>query len=313
MRFNHVDGMLSFSFGGSRLATYEWQGKEYEVWAELRSALEGASPKRKNKIQPDFRVVQAGLTNTGDRTLYVLECKHYLRSSKANFTTAAKDYARSCPNAAVHVVNHGPADDAALRAVLPPRLQPAVRFFGDVKAGSETGTSKLCNAIRASLFPGVAAATMGVGPAERAPAPALRADCAGQVFLDWDASLHDMDLSLHVINPDGTVTQSIDYRRLGTLEGPPFARLDADVHRGPGVERIDIGAWHFDRYKLIATNYSGYGAMTPEALKCRVVTPAGTTLLQCPPDFPLSRHEWRIAELIVRGDAIDIVPIDAPP
>lgn len=312
MRFSIVDGKLSFAFGGSRLATYEWQGKEYEIWAELRSKLEGSSPKRKDKIQPDFRVVQAGLADTGDRTLYVLECKHYLRSSKANFTTAAKDYARSCPNAAVHVVNHGPADDAALRAVLPPKLQPAVRFIGDVKAGSEAGTSKLSNAIRDALFPGLAAAEIDGVPAERVPEHALPADCAGQVFLEWDGSLHDMDLSLHVVSPDGTATHSIDFRHMGALDGPPFARLDADVHRGPGVERIDIGTWHFNRYELIATNYSGYGAMTTEALKCRVVTSAGTTLLQCPPDFPLSRHEWRIAELIVRGDMIDIVPIDAP-
>lgn len=310
MRFNLVDGKLSFAFGGSRLATYEWQGKEYEIWAELRSKLEGASPKRKDKIQPDFRVVQAGLSDAGVRTVYVLECKHYLRSSKVNFTTAAKDYARSCPNAAVQVVNHGPADDLALRAALPQKLQPAVRFIGDVKAGSEADTGRLCNSIRDALFPGLAVAKTVGAPAERVPASVLPADCAGQVFLEWDDSLQDIDLSLNVISPDGTATQSIDFRRMGALDGPPFARLDADVHRGPGVERIDIGAWHFDRYELIATNYSGYGAMTPEALKCRVVTSAGTTLLHCPPDFPLSRHEWRIAELIVRGDAIDIVPID---
>ena len=312
LRFNPVDGVLSFAFGGSRLATYEWQGKEYEIWAELRSTLEGTSPKRKDKIQPDFRVVQAGLTDTGNRTLYVLECKHYLRSSRGNFTTAAKDYARSCPNAAVHVVNHGPADDAALRAVLPPELQPSVRFIGDVQAGSEASTSKLCDAIRDALFPGLAAADMGGVPAVRVSAPAWPANCAGQVFLEWDGSLRDMDLSLHVISPDGTATQSIDFLRMGSLDRPPFAHLIADVHQGPGFERIDIGTWHFAHYELIATNYSGYGAMTPEALKCRVVTSAGTTLLQCPRVFPLSQHEWRIAELIVRGDAIDIVPIDAP-
>lgn len=95
MRFNLVDGKLSFAFGGSRLATYERQGQEYEIWAELRSKLKGTSTKRKDNIQPDFRVVQAGLSDTGDRTVYVLECKHYLRSSKTNFTTAAKDYAHS--------------------------------------------------------------------------------------------------------------------------------------------------------------------------------------------------------------------------
>lgn len=312
LRFNPVDGVLSFAFGGSRLATYERQGKEYEIWAELRSALVGSSTKRKGRIQPDFRVVQAGLSPVGDRTVYVLECKHYLRSSTANFTTAAKDYAHSCPSAAVHVVNHGPADDAALRAALPAGLQSAVRFIGDANVGNEVGTGRLRDAIRNVLFPVLTAPEPNGVSSDRGSASLLPVGCAGQVFLEWDGSLQDMDLALLVIGPSGTATQSIDFRHIGTLDGPPFARLDADVYRGPGVERIDIGSWYFDRYELVATNYSRHGVMTSEALQCRVVTSAGSTLLRCPPGFSLSRHKWRIAELIVRGGAIDIVPIDSP-
>ncbi|MDP1534052.1 MAG: hypothetical protein Q8L92_10790, partial [Rubrivivax sp.] len=71
------------------------------------------------------------------------------------------------------------------------------------------------------------------------------------------------------------------------------------------------GAWHFDRYELIATNYSGSGSMTPAALQCRVVTPTSSTLLRCPSNFSASRTEWRIAELVVRGGEIDIVAIDS--
>ncbi len=311
-RFNPVDGVLSFAFGGSKLATYERLGQEYEIWAELRSTLAGTSPKRKTGIQPDFRVVQAGLSDAGDRTVYVLECKHYLRSNKLNFTTAAKDYARSCPRAVVHVVNHGPADDAALCASLPLELQSAVRFIGDVKAGSDAATAKLCNAIRGALFPGLTLADAGNAPTERLPASPLPADCVCQVFLEWDGSLQDIDLSLRVISHDGTATQSIDFCHRGALDAPPFARLHADVQQGPGVERIDIGAWHFDHYELVATNYSKAGAMTQKALKCRVVTAAGMKLLCCPQDLPVTRHEWRIADLIVRGDVIEIVPIAVP-
>lgn len=121
MRFHPVDGVLSFEFGGSRLATYNWNKKQFDVWAELRSPLVGTSAKRKKGIQPDFRVLQPALSgSTNAQTAYVLECKHYLEASITNFTQAAADYARSCPNAKVHVVNHGPADDAVLNAALPP-------------------------------------------------------------------------------------------------------------------------------------------------------------------------------------------------
>jgi hypothetical protein len=139
--------------------------------------------------------------------------------------------------------------------------------------------------------------------------PLLLKGCVCQIFLEWDGSLQDMDLGLLVLDPDGATTQSIDFRHKGTLDGPPFARLDADVRQGPGVERIDIGSWHFGRYELIATNYSEQGAMTSEALQCRIVTTTGTTLLRCPLGTS-SRHKWRIAELIVRGGTIEIVPID---
>lgn len=100
-RFETKDDELSFSFGGSLLATYSDQGERHEIWAELRSALVGVSKKRKGEIQPDFRVIKSGLASAGLRTEYVLECKHYLRANRSNFTTAAKDYAASCPKAHV--------------------------------------------------------------------------------------------------------------------------------------------------------------------------------------------------------------------
>ncbi len=310
LRFNPVDGLLSFAFGGSKLATYFREGKEYEIWAELRSALVGSSPKRKGGIQPDFRVVEAGLSPAGDRTVYVLECKHYLRSSKKNFTVAAKDYARSCPSATVHVVNHGPADESKLRAALPTELQSTVRFIGNANCDIEGGAGSLFDAIHAVLFPPSKfpeTDEVTAGPGSALP---LLASYAGQVFLEWNDSLQDMDLALLVIDQNDSITESINFSRIGSLNSPPFALLDTDVRQGPGIERIDIGAWHFNRYELVATNYSGVGAMTPEALECRVVTPEGTTVLRCPSGLSLSQREWRIAELFVHHGVIKIVPID---
>lgn len=90
MQFHPVDGVLSFEFGGSRLATFSWQNKQYDVWAELRSALVGKSAKRKKGIQPDFRILQASISKSPNaQTSYVLECKHYLNASVSNFSQAA--------------------------------------------------------------------------------------------------------------------------------------------------------------------------------------------------------------------------------
>lgn len=294
MCFHPIDGVLSFDFGGSRLATFNWQGEQFDVWAELRSALEGTSAKRKKGIQPDFRVVRADLPHSANaRTTYVLECKHYLNSSTTNFTQAAGDYARSCPNAVVHVVNHGPADEPALHAALPPELQKRARFIGNATPVSEVSTRALSTAIQDALFPGWS--------------PTINAGTVGHVILEWDGSLQDMDLALQVIDPDGRVTESIDYRRSGTLDGPPFARFVEDIRSGPGQERIDIGAWHFDRYALVATNYSESGEIGPSNLRCDVVTSTGLTRLSCPAKMGAGCYKWQIAELRVRNGLVTVV------
>ena len=117
--YHVVDGCLSFALGGSRLATYVDNGEPFDVWAELRSALVGTSSKRKKGIQPDFRILRPALaTSHPAATHLVLECKHYLAPSVANFSAAARDYAASRPAASVLVANHGPINPAALTAAV---------------------------------------------------------------------------------------------------------------------------------------------------------------------------------------------------
>jgi hypothetical protein len=74
------------------------------------------------------------------------------------------------------------------------------------------------------------------------------------------------------------------------------------------VERINICAWHFSRYELIATNYSKSGEMTPEALYCSILTDRGLTQLRCPEGLAKTCYEWRIAELNVNNGMLAIVP-----
>ena len=304
VHFHTVDGTLSFAFGGSRLASYDRGGNHYIAWAELRSALVGTSRKRKRGIQPDFRVVRSQLAGSADDcTTYVLECKHYLQAKGPNFTDAAADYARSCPEAFVHVVNHGPADDQVLGAALETAARARVGFIGNATPGAERRYQLLGRAIVGLLFPG-ALPTPGhstlIAQAPNAVAYAL---------ILWDASLEDIDLALQVLGPDGTEATSIDYREPGSLNSFPFALCSRDVRTGPGEERIDVGAWHFRRYRLVATNFSRSGRMGPHSLRCEIATPSGLTRLSCPADLGTTPHEWRIAEIAVEGGVPTVLPL----
>ena len=308
MRFHTVDGTLSFEFGGSRLASFNWDNKQFDVWAELRSALVGKSSKRKKGIQPDFRVLKVNLLQSaGAQTVYVLECKHYLNASKSNFTQAATDYARSCPNAVVHIVNHGPADDSILTAALANELQPRAKFLGGTTPKQETETGALSAEIRKTLFPGLPKTVVStVALMSDNTAMALGIVCSVQLV--WDASLKDMDLALRVISPDGSVIKSIDFRNHGALDALPYARFEEDVREGPGSECIDISRWYFSRYELLATNYSGSGQMTPQALHCSINTAKETTVLHYPATLPATGDEWKIAELHVSDGVATVVP-----
>lgn len=311
MHFHPVNGVLSFEFGGSRLASFNWNNKQFDIWAELRSDLVGRSAKRKKGIQPDFRVLQPALsTSTNAQTVYVLECKHYLQASASNFVQAASDYARSCPDARVHVVNHGPANVSELMAALPVEQQAKVGFIGSATPQHEAATGALCQEIRNALFPNLPrVASSPDHAASKTPREefTLAYSLVGHVQLEWDESLKDMDLALRIVDPHGKIAHCIDFSRKGRLDAPPFAQFDQDIRKGPGVERIVISAWHFDHYELIATNYSRTGWLTPDALRCRIFTDQGETVIQYPKTLASTTHEWKIADLHVCGDVVTVV------
>jgi hypothetical protein len=308
MYFHAVDGVLSFSFGGSRLASFDAGGEQFDVWAELRSDLVGNSAKRKRGIQPDFRVVRSQISQSNNaRTTYVLECKHYLDSSVSNFTAAAVDYSRSCPEALVHVVNHGPVDNAALQIKLPPLSQGRVRFIGDATPLVEEKTQVLSTAIREVLFPGAIQNILKL-EAELA-APVSHSGPVAYVQLDWDDSLKDMDLAVVLLTVDGGEAVSIDFRNTGTLDGYPFVKLGDDCREGPGHERIEISAWHFERYHLIARNYSMSGQMRPDNLRCTIAIGRDVRVLEGPATAGPDRNEWRIADLTVRDGIPSVQPM----
>lgn len=285
-RFHVVDGTLSFAFGGSRLATYDLEGEQYDIWAELRSPLAGKSSKRKKEIQPDFRVVRVALaTPLSSATRLVLECKHYLVANVSNFVAAASDYARSCENASVFLVNHGPANEAALSAAIDPTVRPRIQFLGDVapeKDGLHHGLDRL---IRQMLFPRPHATVHKAArlvESQRECSERLNGHVAS-VVLRWTDRLQDVDLSIEATDPSTGHQQIIYFGEKGSLAAPPFARLQDDVRKGPGAERIDIREWHYPRYKIQAKNYTEIGEMNEQSLTCDLDIEGHTVSVPCPP------------------------------
>jgi hypothetical protein len=298
VQFHPVNGILSFSFGGSRLATYVVQGQQYDVWAELRSALVGTSKKRTKGIQPDFRVVRPNLAaSIGAATEFILECKHYLVQGRANFVAAAKDYARSCPTAKVFVINHGPADDVSLAAECDKLAPGQVRFFGDATVEQEIASKRLKNAIKSALF---RSHTPVMPTPEKTDVEAGKAlqDSAvvAMIKVAWDDSLHDIDLSLRMRLP-GYPSAGVNYDEPGDLFSTPYARLKQDVRIGPGEEVIKISAWHFHEYEILVSNFTDdVGRLAAGHVRCEVIIGGHSAIIDCP-DLG-NATEWRVGKII---------------
>lgn len=296
---NHI---LSFAFGGSHLATYAFDGEQYEILAEKRSQLMGGSKKRTREIQPDFRVVRATLgqvnidADVTSTTQLVLECKHYLTPSTSNFANAASDYARSCPNAAVLLVNHGAANHETLIEKIDADLRERVQFLGDVQADNDRQKNALSQTICKLLFKTAAGVRTSAGAA-------LPDGVQGRVLLRWTDQLQDVDLSIRAGNAAMNTWHLIDYRNLGQSDATPYARLHRDVQSGPGEECIDIWEWDYGRYIILATNYSAMGALCPNAIECEVTVSGQTYTVQCP-QLDATETVWEVGVI----DMVDKIP-----
>lgn len=290
-----ANGVLSFAFGGSRLASYQWQGEQYDVWAELRSDLIGTSKKRKVGIQPDFRILR--VDSAGDRnsnTRFVLECKHYLNASRGNFTVAADDYARSCPQADVFVVNHGPADHAALVAANEVLAVSRIRYIGEATAEMERLQPKLATQIENALF--VETLDVAAQTLTKDTGPQLTSGRAGKVCLSWSAALGDLDVALNMPQASLNEQPSVSYANRGDLERSPYARLVQDVMTGPGMEVIDISYWYYRRYDIVVTNYSKVGELTAEHVCCTVTLGTNVHTFY-PKPVQLEANRWQVGRI----------------
>lgn len=307
LEFHPRNGVLSFAFGGSSLASYVAHGERFSIHCEVRSELVGASRKRKRAIQPDFRVLREGGTaTTNDATRLVVECKHYLQPSISNFSSAANDYARSCCFATVLVVNHGPVTEAALLDALEPEVRNRARFIGDVVPNASDGLQAF---LRTTLFsaPTALSSTPVQCSQPRADATSVVIPLGELAYphvsleVEWDETLQDIDIAL-VFNLDTTNEQvMVDFRNRGGLKAPFFAELLEDVQEGPGVEMINIYQLNAKRYEVIVRNYSEPGHFPVGHLRGRI-TLGNSTLMVNPPTHGVHLGDWKMATLLVKAD-----------
>jgi hypothetical protein len=291
LTFNTQDGVLSFSFAATRLATYSFGGQHYDVWGELRSELTRVSSQRTEGIQPDFRVLESGPASANARTRLIVEVKHYWVADRRKFCEAVSDYAHSCPSARVLLVSHGPLNETNFRQYIEASLNSQIEFLKDATVAAEATSGNIAKSICAVLFPPRLTSTVTQSAAPQWFGPPL---CAIRIV--WDDSLQDIDLALHVTDPSSGSACVINYGDRGSLDSPPFARLRADVQQGPGEEVIHVQLQPGMEYQIVVTDYSKSARMRRDAVFCEITLGPRVQRIDLAPDV-VGRLDWPVAFL----------------
>ncbi|MFY7926325.1 MAG: hypothetical protein ACOVN5_10980 [Aquidulcibacter sp.] len=235
--FRPESGQLNFGFAGSRLATIQTAEGEFALWSELRTELRrSTSLYRKHAIQPDYRIVSPGDEKHPNSTQVVIECKQYKKPSTRNFTEAVSDYAASCPDAMVALVNYGPIR-TDLTAHVDPAVVGRVHFIENFRPASAIARLK---SIIDQAVPGIARMKS-------------RWSSPGSICLSWDAPLQDLDLHARVTLEDDV--RAISFRN--RMDSSTDVTLSEDIRSGPGQETLDINSWRCSKYDIYVHNYSG--------------------------------------------------------
>lgn len=229
-----VDGVLSFSFSGTHLATIHTEKGPHELWAELRSALpEMAVGKgRTSRIQPDYVLLRHPITADSSAVL-VVECKQYRRSSTRNFRDALIDYSNGHSRAEVLLVNYGPISRNV--TVGGPKRTTAI---GALRPLSPAALTAFADAVHAAV-PGQRKWSIQVSTRTDDHAPADQpshepTDTDAVVTLIWQDG-DDLDLHLH----ESTGAWSVNYMTPTSPDThyPVFARFFGDTTTSPGSEQ----------------------------------------------------------------------------
>lgn len=232
-----VDGKLSYSFGGAKIAEITIAGNVIYLWAELRSRFDLSAlnrTSRKNHIQPDYRLISSE-KNPEQSTVEVIECKQYKVANRKNFSEALTDYANACPEAVVILADYG-----SLPKNLIDDLDEGVRgrcvAYGDLIPGSsaaDTFAYKLYEDVLKHLGYWIVQAPLSLE-------------------LSWEESPKDLDLLLDIESKEQKV--KIGYQN--TYDDRFEITYDEDIKNGYGPEYIDIANLYPATYIVKVNNFS---------------------------------------------------------
>jgi hypothetical protein len=299
LRFHPDDGRLSFSFGGSHLATAEARKPHLHVWAELRSPLPEPSllSGRKN-IQPDYTLVTDPITSSNS-AVAVVECKQYRRFSKGNFSKAVIDYAAGRPHAQIILAAYGPVRTDFLTS-LPPSVARRIILLGHVRPGDDDARMRF----RETLRDAVAKRYPGPSPDAASRIPLARSDDAlKSVQLTWGAKPSDLDLHLGVFHAGAWA--NVDFRTKGNKAAFPWVELDHDVTSGFGPETIIFAKILDATYRCHVHRYSSEGSLSGSGAEVVVTQRHGQIRITCPRTG--SGSFWHVFDFSAEDESLVVV------
>lgn len=291
-RVHAHDGLISFAFGGSHLATFDATRPAVHLWAELRSPVDVTLTKKEKHIPPDYTLVVDPITAEGSAVV-VVECKQYRRESRENFGHAIYKYAVGRPGAAIVLVNYGRASQRVLDGQpLTPRDHHRIHVFGDVRPGSSAQAE-----FRRTIAEVLAERTPIVEPEMSTTVADLREVLRG-IELRWPAAC---DLDLHLLLASG---EHVSFAERGALDREPFAALSGDEQRG-GTEVITVGRVLPVRYRCYVHNYNRSVSIGMSA--AQVTITFGRAHVELPTPLGAEAAYWHLFDYDGRNGSLTIV------
>lgn len=264
IKFNVIDNALSFSFGGSHLATCIKLNPPLQIWAELRTEHKSPiSSKRKSHIQPDYTLAIKNV-NEPENSIAIVECKQYKKYNTKNFTEAVVDYANGRPNSKVFLVNYTSIPKAILNR-LSTDIAERTMFLGPFypKSASVTEFEK-------SIYNTIVNYYKNFYEKENLFLKNIFSfKLPFEITLKWGDCPRDLDLHLQITELSGE-QHHISYMNSGSNADIPFAYLNKDCINGHGNETITINQWLDGSYDICVHNFSGEQSISqPIELKIR--------------------------------------------
>lgn len=253
IEFNVINNVLSFSFGGSHIATCKKLNPPLKIWAELRTRYDKPiGQRRKSHIQPDYTLAIDDINHL-ESSVVVIECKQYKKYNLKNFTDAVIDYANGRPSADIILNNYTMLPEKINDYITDNSIKKRISFFGNVLP-STPDTKAFKKSIRESVvnyyetsWPNKNKFLFSIN--------CLQLPC--RIKLKWGQTSKDLDLYISIGK-----SSLINYQNKGSEDNEPYAFLNCDSMCGNGEEIITINKFIDSTYDVYVHNYSGENTVT---------------------------------------------------